>query len=306
MVAPLLRDRLRGRIGALVGWCFVPIILVCPLLIPSAHVGLRAASTFASGDITFKMIDYFRHWGTGARSIVLRDYYRFLIPFPVLSAVYPDHKRRLRRPESPWPQVLRLFGGIIGITIALQAISVLSRIALLRSSFALNHAVMLLIFVVGIESLSRALCGLERLAGFDTTPIVRNAYLSRTISEFWRRYNYRIHDWLYRNVFQATGGRRTPVRSILLAFLVSGLFHEVMFALATSRLTGYQFAFFTIQGPAALASGRLERLARRGGIAAKILAHGATILFVAVTSVLFFDGVSKIFPFVYVSQSPLP
>ncbi len=208
VVAPLLRYRLRGRVGAFVGWCFVPIILVCPLLIPSANVGLRAASAFASGDITFKMVEYFRHWGNVERSIVLRDYYRFLIPFPVFSAVYPDHKRRLLRPESPWPQVLRLFGGIVGVTIALQAIRALSRIALVRSSFALNHAVMLLTFVLAIESLSRALCGLERLAGFDTTPIIRNAYLSRTVSEFWRRYNYRIHDFLYRNVFQATGGRR--------------------------------------------------------------------------------------------------
>jgi hypothetical protein len=93
---------------------------------------------------------------------------------------------------------------------------------------------------------------------------------------------------------------------MLLVFLVSGVFHEVTFTLATSRLTGYQFAFFTIQGPAALASGRLERLARRGGFAGKITAHGATIVFIAVTSVLFFDGVSKIFPFVYASQSPLP
>ena len=306
VVAPLVRYRLRGRVGAFVGWCFVPIILVCPSLIPSPNVGLRAASAFASVDITFKMVDYFRRWRHVERSIVLREYYRFLIPFPVLSAVYPDHKRRLLRPESPRPQVLRLLGGIIGFTIALQAIRVLSRIALIRSSFALNHAVMLLTFVLAIESLSRAICGLERLAGFDTTPIIRNAYLSRTVSEFWRRYNDRIHDWLYRNVFQATGGRRAPVRSLLLVFLVSGLFHEVAFALATSRLTGYQFAFFTIQGPAALASGRLERLARRGGIAGKIMAHGATILFVAVTSVLFFDGVSKIFPFVYASQSPLP
>jgi D-alanyl-lipoteichoic acid acyltransferase DltB (MBOAT superfamily) len=137
-------------------------------------------------------------------------------------------------------------------------------------------------------------------------PIIRNAYLSRTVSEFWRRYNYRIHDWLYRNVFQASGGRRAPVRSLLLVFFVSGLFHEMMFALATSQLTGYQLAFFTIQGPAALASGRLERLARRGGIAGTMTAHAATILFVAVTSVLFFDGVSRIFPFVYASQSPLP
>ncbi len=306
VAAPLLRYRLRGTVGAFVGWCMVPIIVVCPLLIPSANVGLRAASAFASGDITFKMVEYFRRWGRVEPRIVIREYYRFLIPFPVFSAVYPDHKRRLLRPESPWPQVLRLFGGIVGSIMALLAVRALSGIALFRSSFALNHAVMLLTFVLAIESLARAVCGLERLAGFDTTPIVRNAYLSRSVSEFWRRYNYRIHDWLYRNVFQATGGRRAPVRSMLLVFLVSGIFHEVMFALATSRLTGYQFAFFTIQGPAALASGRLERLARRGGIAGKIAAHGTTIVFIAVTSVLFFDGVSKIFPFIYASRSPLP
>jgi hypothetical protein len=306
VVAPLLRYRVAGRVGCLVGWCFLPIVLGCPLFIPAANSGLRALCAVASADITFKMVDYFRRWGIGDQSIALRDFYRFLIPFPAFSAVYPDHKRRLLRPESPWPQVLRLFGGIAGCVVAVYAVRALSRIALVRSSFAVNHAVMLLTFVLAIESLSRALCGLERLAGFDTSPIIRNAYLSRTVSEFWRRYNYRVHDWFYRNVFRATGGRHAPVRSMLLVFLVSGLFHELAFSLATSRLTGYQFAFFTIQGPAALASGRLERLARRGGIAGKLTAHGATILFVAVTSVLFFDGVSKIFPFVYASQSPLP
>src|SRR5262245_10508973 len=240
VIAPLLRYRLRGGVGAFVGWCFVPIILVCPGLIPSANLGLRAASCFASRDITFKMVDYFRQWGQVERSLLLQNYYRFLIPLPVLSAVYPDHKLRLRRPESPWPQVLRLFGGIFGATMAVLAVRALSGVALVRSNFALNHAVMLVPFVLAIESLSRAICGLERLAGFDTTPIIRNAYLSRTVSEFWRRYNYRIHDWLYRNVFQPTGGRRAPARSMLLVFLISGLFHEAAFTLATSRLTGYQ------------------------------------------------------------------
>jgi hypothetical protein len=178
-------------------------------------------------------------------------------------------------------------------------------VALVRSSFALNHTVMLVTFVLAIESLSRALCGLERLAGFDTALIIRNAYLSRTVSEFWRRYNYRMHDWFYHNVFRATGGRRAPIRAMLLVFLISGLLHESAFTLATSRLTGYQFAFFTVQGLGVLVSGPLERLARRGGIAGKITAHGVTIVFMAITSVLFFDGMSRIFPFIYASQSPL-
>src|SRR5262245_61468666 len=144
VVAPVLRYWLRGRVGAFVGWCFVPIILVCPLLIPSENVGLRAASAFASTEIIFRMVDFFRHWGNVGRSVVLRDYYRFLVPFPVLSAVYPEHKRRLLRPERPRPQVLRLVGGIVGFTVALQAIKALPRIPLLQSSFALDHAVMLL------------------------------------------------------------------------------------------------------------------------------------------------------------------
>ena len=70
-VVPLPRYRLRGRVVAFVGWCFVPIILACPLLIPSAALGLRAASAFASGEITFKTVEYFRHWGNMERSMVL-------------------------------------------------------------------------------------------------------------------------------------------------------------------------------------------------------------------------------------------
>ena len=306
VVAPLMRDGIRGRAGTLVGWCFVPLVLVCPRLIPAEDVGLRAASAFASCEIGFKLVEFFRHRGKRERRMGLRAYYGFLIPFPVFSAVYPDHKRRLKRRVNAWPQILRIVGGTVGCMIALWAVISLSGITMVRSSFALNHLLMLLTFVLAVESLSRAQCGIERLAGFDTTPLIRNAYLSRTVSEFWRRYNYRVHDWLYRNVFQTTGGRHAPARAVLMVFLVSGLFHEVMFAVATSRLTGYQFAFFTIQGPAALVSGRLERLARRGGIPGKITAHGATILFIAVTSVLFFDGVGKVFPFIYASDSPLP
>src|SRR5262249_6030843 len=59
--------------------------------------------------------------------------------------------------------------------------------------------------------------------------------------------------------------------------LVNGLFLEATFALVTSRPTGYQFAFFRIQGPVALASAFLERLARRGTIAGRIRAYGAMI-----------------------------
>ena len=306
LVAPLGRFRSRSNSAVLATWCLALVVLACPLLIPSSNPGLRAASAVISADIAFKIVDYFRRWNRLDRSTILRNYYGLLMPFPVFAVVHPDHRHRLLRPAIPWPQVLHVVLGIAGVVGAVLMLRFLSSSVLIRSSFALNHVVMLLMFVVAIESLSRALCGLEHLAGFDTTPIIRNAYLSRTVSEFWQRYNCRIHDWLYRNVFQTTGGRHAPVRSVVLVFLVSGVFHELMFGIATSRFTGYQLAFFTLQAPAALASGRIERFAKRGGMTGKFVAHASTILFLAVTSILFFDGVQKVFPFIYASKSPLP
>lgn len=300
---PCVRSR-KWRVVA--SACLIASILSCPLLIPAGEVGLRAFSAFVSGDISFKVIDYLRVTADGNRLLTLREYVTWLIPFPVLSAVYPDHKRRLVRRDAPGQFILTVMGGAVCTLVALATLRVVSGLAAIQSSFVLNHLVMLLTFVLAVESLSRVGWGLERLAGYDTRPIIDNVYRSRTVAEFWYRYNYRIHEWLYRNVFRPCGGRQTPARAVLLVFFVSGLFHEIMFAMATSRLTGYQFAFFMIQAPAVLASGRLQRLALRGGMVGVILAHGATILFMAVTSILFFNGVSRVFQFLYVSRSPLP
>jgi hypothetical protein len=176
----------------------------------------------------------------------------------------------------------------------------------LRSCFLIDHAVMVLLFIVAVEALAQALWGLERLAGFNTTPLIRFAFLSRTPAEFWQRYNTRVHAWLYYNVFVPCGGLKAPVRGICLTLLVSGLLHELMFDIATSRPDGYQLMFFLLQVPGILASPGLERLARHAGLAGKALAHGLTILWMAATSVFFFHGVNRIFPFVYASEPLLP
>jgi hypothetical protein len=306
LAVPLVGWWSRGQFLTPTGWCSAIGCLACPLLIPADLVGLRAAAVFVSAELVFKMVDFLQHRDRGWDGDVAREYCRLLIPFPILAVVYPDHKRRLVRPDRPWPHILRILAGSACVAAGVVLVRSISMNAVVQSSPALDHAIRVLIFVPVIESISRVLYGFERLAGFDTRPIIRNAYLSRTVSEFWQRYNYRLHDWLYRNVFQATGGRRAPVRSVLLVFVFSGVFHEAAFALATSRVTGYQFAFFAIQGPGVLASRHLERLARGGGIAGRITAHGATILFLSVTSVLFFHGVSEVFPAVLVNGSPLP
>ena len=298
----LLRSRSGGRPATVATWGLVPAVLLCPLLIPAASVGLRALAAVVAADVAFKLVDLGRRRG---RSTRLGDDCRFLVPFPVF-AVLPEQRRRLGRRERTGPNVVWVGVGVGGVVGSILALRGLSSCGPIRSSFALDHAAMLALFVVAIESLSTALCGLEHLLGFATTPICRQIYRSRTVAEFWRRYNNRIHDWLRRHVFPAAGGRRAPVRAAAGVFLASGLFHELMFGIATARFTGYQLAFFALQAPAVVASARLERLARRGGLAGQLVARGATIAYLAVTSVLFFDGVRPVSPFLYAGRSPLP
>jgi hypothetical protein len=304
IAGPFLRPRRWFGYPALVG--AVAVVLACPLLIGPERVRLRAAAAFVAGDLMFRMVDTFRCRRRSPDSIGWRDYCRFLVPFPVLLVVFAQYERRLPRQRPWWPEVVHILIGLVGLAAAGGALVVLSGSALLRSSFALDHVAKLVVFVVVMESLARLLVGLEQLAGFDTTPIMQNMFLARTVAEFWRRYNRRVHDWFEVNVFRPAGGWRAPVRAVVLVFLVSGLFHEAMFDLATSRVDGYQLTFFVLQMPAALASGRLERLARRGGFVGKCAAHGVTIVWMAATSVFFFHGVHRIFPLVYVSEQWLP
>lgn len=304
----LLIPFFRRRDGSIapVAWCLAPIPLLCPLLIPADEVILRALSALPCTDLFLRVTDYLRVSRQSAEGFVPRDYRRFLFPFPALLVTFRNHQRRLPAPVPPGPEIARVLLGGAGFAAAFLVVLDLSDSSVLRSNHLLDHLTKLGIFVVTIESLSRALFGLERLAGFDTRPIVRNVLLSRTPAEFWsRRYNHRVSDWLDLNVFRPAGGRRHPVRGTLLVCFASGVLHELMFGIATSRFDGYQFLFFFMQAPAILASVPLERLARRS-TAAAVAAHALTVLWMASSSLLFFHGVDRVFPFFYTSEPWLP
>ncbi len=302
-VGLLLRRRgALGLIAAVAG-----LILLAPLLIPADRVGLRAIAAFLMGDLFFRLIDVLRcRYQRGADAVRYQDYGLFLLPFPALLVVYADNLRARGRANPGWPEVIRILTGAPLALGAFLLVPLAAHSAILRASFLLDHLVKVLLFVAFMEAAAQCLCGVERLAGYATTPVVHFAFLARTPADFWRRYNNRVHDWFYRNVFLPTGGRRGPVRAMIVTMLASAVFHELMFDLATSGFDGYQFAFFAVQIPAILASGCLERLARSGGALGKAAAHAATAVWMVATSVLFFHGVARIFPFVYASESWLP
>ncbi len=285
----------------------IAILVVCPLTIPREQIQLRAIAVFAATDLVLRIADFARQSRAQDTVIVSwTTYCRFLNPFPSLVVVFNLRSRRLAS-RAAWRQdALRLsVGALLFVSALLITISSRSN-SLLREHFLLDHACKLVLTLIAIESGSQFLFGLERLAGFDTTPLVNYAFLSRTPAEFWHRYNQRVRWWLTLNVFLPSGGLRAPVRGICATFLFSALLHEVAFGIATSHFDGYQALFFGLQAPAVIGSRRLERLVSSGGIAGNICARAFTVAWLAATSMLFFRGVDRVLPCFYASEPWLP
>ena len=298
--------RPRTRIGAVMSTCAAIGVLFCPVLISHDQVIPRALALLVCTELMFKMLDYSREYRRRALPLTPADYYRFLVPFPPFLVVLRDRHRYLATPVAQAPEILRAVLGAALFTTGFLLVHLANGIPLVRSHFALDHAIKLVIFVVTIEALSQMFYGIERIAGYDTTPPMKFAFLSRTVAEFWCRYNNRVHVWYERNVFRPLGGRRAPLRGVLLVFLVSGIHHELGFAIATSRIDGYQFTFFLMQAPAVACSRKLQHYSRRSGIRGKAMVYCLAVIWLYFTSMFFFHGVNRVFPFFYAGTPWLP
>lgn len=303
-VRPLLRNH--TGVSAFLSACAAIGVLFVPMLVSRDSVVPRTLALLVCTELMFKMVDYSREFRRRPVPPTSAEYHRFLIPFPPFLVVLRDRDRYLSQPIARVPELLRAVLGASLFATGFVLLDLVNGIPLLRSHFAFDHAIKLVIFVGTIESLSQMVYGMERLAGYDTTPPMRFAFLSRTVAEFWCRYNNRVHVWFDVNVFRPLGGRRAPLRGILLVFLVSGIHHELGFAIATSRIDGYQFTFFLLQVPAVACSRMLQRYSRRSGIIGRALVYGLTVIWLYFTSMFFFHGVNRVFPFFYVSDPWLP
>jgi hypothetical protein len=304
-IYPLVRRR--GALSVVVAAAACIACWACLFIIPREHVILRALTSLLNVDLFFRLIDFTRQKQIGKlENVGWGEYCRFLIPFPLLLVVFGQKNRRLRPDQRSVADLRRLLLSAAGIALGFILLFAANRAPAINSSFLLDHVTKLFIFVLTVESMARALCSLERLAGYDTTPLVNLAFLARTPAEFWRRWNNRINAWLYWNTFVAAGGRRVPARGVWAACLASAVLHEIAFTIATSQFTGYQFIFFAAQAPAIILSRTLERLTIPLGIAGVVLSHATTVLWMAVTSIFFLHGADLVFTFYYKSQPWLP
>jgi hypothetical protein len=304
-IYPLLRRG--GPVCIATQWIAPPVIVTLLFAIPAEYVVLRALTAFPFIDLTLRIIDFGRQSRAGRTAdCTWRQYCEFLFPFPLLLVVFGQKDRRMPDRSAWRTELVRIACGVAVFALGWLCLSLAQQSTVLRTSFWLDHSVKLVVWVISIEFAAQALAGLERLLGYNTSPLINRTFVSRTPAEFWTRWNQRVYGWLYVNAFLPSGGNRAPVRGVVAAFFVSALLHEVMFDIATSQVDGYQAAFFLMQIPAVLSSRPLERWARRGSPVGVLFAHVATLLWLGGSSVFFFHGIERIFPFYYTAAPWLP
>ena len=300
---PILRMRSRAVVSTIMGIS----VFVCPLLIPAEHVILRAIVTFLCAELMLKMLDVARQFRRRGRDAVgFPSYSRFLIPFPVLLVIFGRRENRTPFRGSWRLMGLKILSAAVVVVLGFALVELFAQFSIVRTYFLVDHLLKLAIFVLTIEGISRLANGLERLAGFDIRPVIDRAYVAQTVAEFWCRYNNRVHAWFENNMFAPVVRYGSPAWGITLCFVASGVFHELGFGIATSRFDGYQFLFFMLQAPAVFVSRSLHRWASRGSIANKLAVHGFTVAWMSATSIFFFHGVNRVFPFFYASEPWLP
>jgi hypothetical protein len=158
--------------------------------------------------------------------------------------------------------------------------------------FALEHVLKASGVGSAVAFTGNALAVVYRLLGGIALDPMANPLFAPTPAEFWRRWNRPAQQFLDEYAFKPAGGLRRPVRATLITFGVSGMIHEYVFGIASSRVQGCQLLFFMLQRCAVIATMRIKP---RGGRA--ILWIAGTWVFNLATSAFFFMSVDEVIPF---------
>ncbi len=272
---------------------FLPLgggILALPILYNLTHeppLGVKIAFTMYCPLIASKLLNLYmdaEHW----RTQPLIRWVAF-VPSPFVL----NHRRYLSEKPRPRATNIRLLlRGMLQIVAGVLLFRWALGADISRHGFWIDHTVK--VFAVYLFALDGAwvlLSGALGLMGMHVMSYSIHPIVARTPADFWRRYNREAGRFLFEDVYKPLRDRAPLRRAIFVTFLVNGLYHEYLAALLIGSVTGYQVAFFSLNGLAVAATHRHHP---RGGW--RFMAVAATILFLLTSSVFFFANVDRVAP----------
>ena len=263
------------------------LIVLSPWLVPVDSPELRFLASISAVIVAIKVIDV--SLDVRQRSTpTWREYVDFLAnPF-----VYVRRCLALERRPTWRENLLSLVAGFLGGAVGLAVLAGLFSVDWSGRPFLAEHVSKVIALMLSITCGLTAATAVWRLCGGAARDYMDKPLAARTPAEFWRRYNRNMQQFFWQNIFRTHGGRRAPIRTMLIVFALSALLHELIFFAAIGRVQGYQTAFFGVQGLAAALTARVKV---KGWLA--IPWTVGTLVFNLASSVLFFASIHGVVPF---------
>lgn len=263
------------------------IILMSPLFVPSSQPLLRLIASLNTTALVIKLYDLHVDPGRAGRM----RFAAFLIYLPNYFNLVP-RKNRTCYQGLQWQEFRRIAMGLPLLGVGVVLTTIVFKVNWEPYAFLVEHSVKVVVMYFVVASASVVGAATWRLIGSTARDIMAHPEVAPTPAEFWKRWNQPAQQFLYEDVFKRIGGFRSPACATLFTFSVSAAIHEYVFGIATGHVQGYQTAFFLLHGCVAAATSHVRPT---GGW--RIVGTVLTLVFVLLSSVLFFRSVNAIVPF---------
>lgn len=210
--------------------------------VPTLHVLLPIGVSFYTFQSISYTFDVFRRRVPATRNIV--DYALYVAFFPVLVAG-PIERARHLLPQVTHPRTkptlekIRSATGLILLGLFKKVVLADAMGPIADKAFGMHHpgaptvafgayafAIQIYADFSGYSDIAR---GSARLLGFELVKNFEQPYLSRNITEFWRRWHISLSTWLRDYLYVPLGGNRrgqfATYRNLLLTMILGGLWH---------------------------------------------------------------------------------
>ena len=213
---------------------------VLPFEIPYRELALPIGISFYTFQTLSYIIDVY--WGNVEVQVNLIDFGTYVTMFPQLIAGpivrYKDVEEQLRKRQESLPKFgqgasLFIVGLAKKVLLANTIGAVYAEVTALPESSVLTAWIGCAAYTFQIyfdfSGYSDMALGLGKMFGFDFPKNFNYPYLSKSVTEFWRRWHISLGSWFREYVYIPMGGNQVPVPrhilNLMIVWMVTGLWH---------------------------------------------------------------------------------
>jgi len=225
-------------------------IYIVHIVFLGEHAIMRMLALIATTFTAMKVIATAESYKDKPQSLSFRAWAAFAIGWAGMRAQPFETLGQPALPEA-WPKIKygisRVLAGFVLILLAHQLAKLSINTYLL---YLLITAVLLLAFSLilhfGLLSIS---AGMWRLSGVPTYYLFKTPAKSKTLNEFWsKRWNLAFSEMTSVAIFRPLKSKIGAAAALMIAFVFSGLLHELALSVPVNSGYGFPLLYFIIQG----------------------------------------------------------